>query len=64
MGKHKRVPERINSLEWRISQHEQKIAIEKERFNPDVGLIDHWEKEIKGWQDQIERKRELPPGRK
>ena len=51
MGKNKRVRKRINSLEWRIREHEQKIALEKERFNPDVGLIDHWEKEIKGWQE-------------
>lgn len=64
MGKNKRVRKRINSLELRIREHEQKIAAEEERFNPDAGLIDHWKKEIKGWQEQIERKRKHLPGRK
>lgn len=51
-------------MELRIREHEQKIAAEEERFNPDAGLIDHWKKEIKGWQEQIERKRKHLPGRK
>ena len=53
----------IRSLEDRIREHEDFIAKEKGRFNPDTGLISHWEKEIKTWQNQIERKRRRLPGR-
>jgi len=64
MGKNKRIRKRIDSLEGRIRQHEQKIEEEKKRVIPDAGLINHWEIEIKGWQEQIERKHKRLPGRK
>lgn len=48
MGKNKRIRKGIESLEQRIREHENKIAIEGERYNPDYGLIAHWKKEIDG----------------
>jgi hypothetical protein len=63
MGKNKKLRKGIESLERRIGEHEDKIARERGRFNPDAGLISHWANEIKGWQQQIERKRNHLPGR-
>jgi peptidoglycan hydrolase CwlO-like protein len=63
MGKNKKLRWQIGSLERRIREHEDKIAMEKERFNPDDGLITHWQKEINGWQRQIESKRNRLPRR-
>jgi hypothetical protein len=64
MGKNKKLRKSIRGLERRIHQHEEKIAREKERFKPDPGLISHWESEVKGWHEQIERKLNRLPGRK
>jgi len=65
MGKNKNTRKNIAGLRLQIDLHEQKIAEEKRRDNPDVGLINHWEKEIRGWQARGNRlSRRLPQGRK
>jgi len=62
MGRNRRLRKGIRSLQDRIREHEDFIAKEKGRFNPDTGLISHWDKEIK-MVAEIERKRRRLPGR-
>lgn len=64
MGKNKKLRKSLRSLERQIHEHEEKVTREKARFKPDPGLISHWESEIKGWQEQVERKRKRLPRRK
>jgi uncharacterized protein YhdP len=65
MGKNKNTRTNIAGLQLQIDLHEQKITDEKRRANPDLGLIKHWEKEIRGWQARsIRLKRRLPQRRK
>lgn len=47
MGKNKDLRNKIAGLQAQMDLHEQKIEYEKNRSNPDSGLIRHWEKEIK-----------------
>jgi hypothetical protein len=61
MGKNRDNRKRLASYVARVSEHEQKIAWERSRPDPDAGLIEHWEKEIKAHQVRIERlKKRLP----
>ena len=64
MGKNKKLRKHPRGLERQIRLHEEKVATERARFNPDLGLVFHWESEMKHWQEQIERKRNRLPGRK
>ncbi len=64
MGRNKRTRKRIDGLERRIRQHEQKVAEEMTRLNPDLGLIEHWEKEMRAWRGETERLKKRLPGRK
>ncbi|MBD2627831.1 hypothetical protein H6G56_15365 [Anabaena variabilis FACHB-164] len=43
----------ISSLESRIAEHQDKIKLELEKQFPDTGLINHWEKEIKAFEQGI-----------
>jgi len=54
MGKknHKKA---IQSLEKRIIEHQNKIKLELLRENPDQGLINHWQVEIKAFDKGIQR---------
>ncbi len=54
MGKknHKKA---IQSLEKRIIEHRHKIESELMRENPDQGLINHWQVEIKAFEKGIQR---------
>ncbi|WP_159790416.1 hypothetical protein [Sodalinema gerasimenkoae] len=45
----------IESLERRIQEHQVKIDQELDRDSPDLGLIDHWRKEIRAFQNGIQR---------
>jgi hypothetical protein len=45
----------ISSLESRIAEHQEKIRIELEKEFPDQGLINHWEKEIKAFEQGIKQ---------
>jgi hypothetical protein len=54
MGKknHKKT---IRSLTQRIIEHQEKIRLEYEREHPDQGLIWHWEKEIRAFEQGIQQ---------
>jgi hypothetical protein len=54
MGK-RRYRRKKQSLEARIEEHREKIAQERQRATPDVGLIQHWEREIAAFQEGIQR---------
>ncbi|WP_170191667.1 hypothetical protein [Geitlerinema sp. P-1104] len=45
----------IESLERRIQEHQVKIDGELARDAPNLGLIDHWRKEIPAFQHGIQR---------
>lgn len=48
MGK-KRFLKQIKSMEICIEEHLNKVAIEKNKAIPDLGMIKYWEKEIEGY---------------
>ena len=56
MGK-ARYRRKVESLEVRLREHLEKIAKEKQKAMPDEGLIRHWQREIKAFQDGIQRAR-------
>ncbi len=56
--------QRIAGLEKQIDQHERKIRAERQREQPDVGLINHWESEIRVWRNKVSRLQERMGGRK
>jgi hypothetical protein len=60
MGRNKRTRKRIDGLDRRIRQHEEKIAEQKVRGNLDLGTIRHWEIEIRTWRNVGRLKKRLP----
>lgn len=52
MGK-KRLRRRKSSLEQIIKEHQEKIKLERQKNNPDEGIIKHWEKEIAGFEKSL-----------
>ncbi len=54
MGKknHKKA---IQSLEKRIIEHKAKIELELSNENPDLGLINHWQTEIRVFEKGIKQ---------
>jgi L-ribulose-5-phosphate 3-epimerase UlaE len=54
MGK-KNHEKSINSLQQRIIEHQQKIDTELQKDYPDMGLIRHWQKEIRAFELGIEK---------
>ena len=55
MGRNKKLRIRIESLQQRITDHQIKIALERQRETPNVSLIRHWVVEIKAWEQTIEQ---------
>ena len=53
MGK-RRYRRRKESLEARTQEHREKIAQERQKITPDVGLIRHWKRDIVAFQSGIE----------
>jgi hypothetical protein len=53
MGK-RRYRRKKASLEARIQEHQEKIARERRKATPDLGLIRHWEREIEAFQAGIQ----------
>jgi hypothetical protein len=45
----------IRSLTQRIEEHQEKIRLELERESPNQGLIYHWEKEIRAFEQGIQQ---------
>lgn len=54
MGNRK-IRERMESLMQRIDEHRVKIAREQTESSPNVGLIRHWEREIRAFSIQLQR---------
>lgn len=54
MGKD-RYRRKKESLEARIREHRKKIEREKQKEALDEGLIRHWEREIKAFQDGVRK---------
>ena len=53
--KRKRLRKKIESLRERIKEHKEKIETERQKYFPNEGIINHWEKEIMGFEKQIEK---------
>ena len=49
------MPKKEDFVEERIREHQEKIGREREKDKPDEGLITHWEREIKVFQEGIRR---------
>lgn len=65
MGRNKKIRVRIESLQRRITDHQIKIALERQRATPNVSLIRHWMVEIKAWEQTVEQlKRRLKKGKR
>jgi len=60
----KRLRRKVSALERRIREHEEKIAAEKLRADPDQGLISHWETEIKAFRKSLKKAKERLGGEK
>ena len=45
----------IESLKKRITEHQNKIKSELAKENPDGGLINHWQVEIRAFETGIQR---------
>ena len=45
----------IQSLRRQIEKHEQKIVLEKDKPEPDEGVINHWEREIEAFTIRVRR---------
>ena len=54
MGK-KNHEKSINSLQQRIIEHRRKVDTELLKDYPDLGLIRHWQKEIRAFEVGIEK---------
>lgn len=64
MGRSKKLRKGIESLERQIQIHGDKIQSELRKPNPDSDLIAKWERDIKGFNGEIEKKaKRLPGGR-
>ena len=49
----KRYLKQIKSFEHLISEHKEKIVMEKARSIPDAGLIKYWEREVRVYTDEL-----------
>jgi len=55
------IRKRIAGLEEQIAEHEAKLQDERDKHNLNERDIAHWEKEIKGWREQVRQlKQRLP----
>ena len=65
MGENKKNRKVIESLQDHIALHERKIAEELAKPQPNLGVIAHWETEIRAAMKTINRRsKRLPGGRK
>jgi hypothetical protein len=55
MGENKHLRNRIRGLSIPLQEHLEKIALERSKEIPNIGLIKHWEKEVSAWQQEILR---------
>ena len=64
MGRNKKTRTKIAGLQATIDLHQEKIAEEEKRTNPDIGLIKHWQKEVRACQERSKRLRRRLPKKK
>jgi len=65
MGRNKKLRVCLASLRQRITDHQIKIALERQRKAPNLSLIRHWEVEIRAWEHTVENlKRRLKKGKR
>ena len=65
MTRNKQLRKQIASLRNRRNEHQEKVADEASKENPQWDLIEHWIKEIQNFEHQIEEKeRELQKNRR
>jgi len=55
MGRNKKIRKNIVGWEDAVRRHEAKIETERAKPAPDLDLIEHWENEIKFFQEAIDR---------
>jgi hypothetical protein len=55
MGESKHLRNRIRGLSIPLQEHLEKIALERSKPNPDEDLIQHWNKEVRAWQHEVQR---------
>lgn len=53
MGRNKKLRIRIDGLRQRITDHQIKVVLERQRATPNVSLMRHWEVEIKAWERTV-----------
>jgi hypothetical protein len=65
MGRNKKLRIRLESLKQQITNHQIKIALERQRTTPNLSRIRHWEVEIKAWEHTVDGlNRRLKKGRR
>ncbi len=65
MGRNKKLRIRLEGLRQRMTDHQIKIALERQRTTPDLSLVRHWEIEIKAGAYTVENlKRRLKKGKR
>lgn len=57
MAENRRLRKQIESMRRHVREHYEKIAAELGKDAPDYLVVEHWKKEIRAWERQIERKR-------
>jgi len=55
MGKRKNIRKRLAGHRETLKEHQQKIAAQMKKPNPDLELIELWKKHIRNIRNQIER---------
>ena len=55
MGKRKKLLLKIEDKRRFIQEHQDKINAERAKSNPDEGLVKHWQSEIRGARNAINR---------
>ena len=55
MGEAKHPKKIIAGLEAQKAEHLDKIQAELDKATPDLGTIEHWRREIRGWDKRIDK---------
>lgn len=55
MGEARHAKKVIDGLEAQKAEHLDKIQSELDKATPDLGTIEHWRREIRGWDKRIDK---------
>jgi hypothetical protein len=55
MSRNKKIRKNIAGWEGAVRRHEAKIETERAKASPDLDLIEHWQSEIKSFNETIDR---------